>query len=56
MPSATTTLDTLGTTIIGTMVDLATVVFTTYWPYFLVGGVIIGLVILSKRVIGMGRR
>ena len=56
MPSATSTLDTLGSTIINTMVDLATVVFTTYWPYFLVGGVLIGLVYLAKRFIRIGGR
>jgi len=56
MPSATSTLDTLGGVIITTMVDLATTIFTTYWPYFLVGGVLIGLVYLAKRIVGMGRR
>jgi len=56
MPSATSTLATLGGVVINTMVDLATVVFTTYWPYFLVGGVLIGLVFLAKRVIGIGGR
>jgi hypothetical protein len=56
MPSATSTLATLGTVIINTMVDLATVVFTTYWPYFLVGGVLIGLVFLAKRLVGIGHK
>lgn len=56
MPSATTTLATLGGVIINTMVDLATVVFTTYWPYFLVGGILIGLVFLAKRLVRIGGR
>lgn len=56
MPSATSTLATLGGVIINTMVDLATVIFTTYWPYFLVVGVLVGLTFLAKRLIGIGHR
>lgn len=56
MPSATTTLDTIGGTVITTGVGLAQTVFTTYWPYFLVGGVIVGLVYFVKRLIGAGRK
>lgn len=56
MPTATTTLATLGTVIVGTIVDLATTVFTTYWPYFLVFGVLIGLVYLGKRLIFAGHK
>lgn len=56
MPSATSTLDTIGGSIITTGVDLASTVFTTYWPYFLVGGVIVGLVYFVKRLIGAGHR
>jgi len=56
MPTATSTLATLGGVIINTMVDLATVVFTTYWPYFLVVGVLVGLVILAKRLVHIGHR
>jgi len=56
MPSATSTLATLGGVIINTMVELATVVFTTYWPYFLVVGVLIGLAFLAKRFIRIGGR
>lgn len=55
MPSATSTLATLGGVIITTIVDLATVVFTTYWPYFLVVGVLVGLVALGYRVLRIGR-
>lgn len=54
MPSATSTLATIGGVIVNTMVDLTTVVFTTYWPYFLVGGVIIGLAVLAKRMVSLG--
>jgi hypothetical protein len=56
MPTATSTLATLGTTIINTGVDLATIIFTTYWPYILVFGVLVSLAIWIKRVIGMGHR
>jgi hypothetical protein len=56
MPSATSTLDTLGGVIITTVVDLATVIFTTYWPYVLVFGVLIALAAFGKRLIGIGRR
>lgn len=50
MPVATDTLATLGTVVINTGVTVATVIFTTYWPYILVFGVILGLVIWVKRV------
>jgi hypothetical protein len=56
MPTATSTLATLGTVIINTVVDLATVVFTTYWPYILVFGVLISLAIWGKRIIGVGHK
>lgn len=56
MPSATSTLSTLGGVIVNTVVDLATVIFTTYWPYILVFGVIISLAIWGKRLIGVGHR
>jgi hypothetical protein len=56
MPSATSTLATLGGVIVGTIVDLATVVFTTYWPYFLVFGVLIALVIFGRRLLSAGHR
>ena len=56
MPTATSTLATLGGVIINTIVDLATVVFTTYWPYFLVFGILVGLVYLGKRVINAGHK
>ena len=56
MPTATSTLNTLGGVIINTTVSLATVIFTTYWPYILVFGVIISLAIWGKRLIGIGHR
>ncbi|GEM_PF-3332681 len=56
MPTATSTLATLGGVIVNTIVDLATVVFTTYWPYFLVFGVLVGLVVLGGRLIRIGHK
>jgi hypothetical protein len=56
MPSATSTLATIGGVIVNTVVDLATVIFTTYWPYILVFGVIISLAIWGKRLISAGHR
>ena len=56
MPSATTTLSTLGTTIVDTGVGLAQTIFTTYWPYILVFGVLISLDIWVKRLIGISHR
>jgi hypothetical protein len=56
MPTATSTLEALGTTIINTGVSLATIVFQTYWPYILVFGVLIALAYWVKRVVGMGHR
>ena len=56
MPTATDTLATLAGVIINTGVAIATVVFTTYWPYILVFGVLIALAFWVKRVIGFGRR
>jgi hypothetical protein len=56
MPTATSTLATLGGVIINTVVALATTIFTTYWPYILVFGVIISLAIWGKRLISAGHR
>lgn len=56
MPTATSTLATLGGTIINTGVSLATTIFEDYWPYILVFGVLIGLVTWIKRVVGMGHK
>lgn len=56
MPTATATLATLGGVVITIGVNVATYVFTTYWPYMLVFGVVIALVFWVKRVVGFGRR
>jgi hypothetical protein len=56
MPTATDTLSTLGTVVINTGSSVATTVFTTYWPYILVFGVLLTLAIFVKRVIKVGRR
>lgn len=56
MPSATSTLASIGGVMINTMVDLTTVIFTTYWPYFLVVGVLVSLGYLAKRMIGIGHK
>lgn len=56
MPSAITTLSTLGNVVITTGIDVATTIFQTYWPYVLVIGVLLTLAIWVKRVVRMGRR
>jgi hypothetical protein len=56
MPSALTTLATLAGVVINTGVSVATTIFTDYWPYVLVFGVLIGLVFWVKRVVGFGRK
>lgn len=53
-PSATSTLDSIMTVIINTTVSLATTIFTTYWPYILVFGVIAGLVGVFARFVHLG--
>ena len=44
-------------TVVSSSVDLATTVFTTYWPYVLVIGIIAGLIGVFARLthIGTGR-
>lgn len=56
VPSATTTLDTIMGIIITTTVSLATTIFTTYWPYILVVGVIVGLIAVFKRLVNAGHK
>jgi hypothetical protein len=56
MPTATATLATLGQVIIDTGVSIATTIFTDYWPYILVFGVLLSLAIWIKRVVGLGKR
>jgi hypothetical protein len=57
MPTATSTLATIMASVVNTTVDLATTIFTTYWPYVLVIGIIAGLVGVFARFthIGIGR-
>lgn len=54
VPTATSTLDSLMTVIISTTVSLATTIFTTYWPYVLVFGIIAGLVAVFSRFLHIG--
>lgn len=56
VPSATTTLDTIMGIIITTTVSLATTIFTTYWPYILIIGVITGLIVVFKRLVSAGHK
>lgn len=56
VPDATSTLSTIMGVIIGTTVSLATTIFTTYWPYILVIGVIIGLIAWFKRLVHSGHK
>jgi hypothetical protein len=54
MPTATSTLDTIMETIVNTTVGLATTVFTTYWPYVLIIGIISGLIVVFTRFTHLG--
>jgi hypothetical protein len=56
MPSATSTLDTLGGSIVSTTVNLATTVIETYWPYILVVGVITALAVALKKFVFVGAK
>jgi hypothetical protein len=56
VPTATSTLSTIMGVIISTTVSLATTIFTTYWPYILVIGVIIGLIAWFKRLVHSGHK
>jgi len=47
--SATSTLDTIMGVIIGTTVGLATTLFTEYWPYVLVFGIITSMIVVFTR-------
>jgi len=51
MPTATSTLDTVGGVIITTTVSFITTVFTTYWPYILLVIVLSGIVGLMYRLV-----
>lgn len=54
VPSASSTLDTIMETVVNTTVSLVTIVFTTYWPYVLIVGIISGLVGLFVRFAHLG--
>jgi hypothetical protein len=54
MPTATSTLDTIMTVVVNTTVSLATTIFTTYWPYILVIGIIGALVAGFARLAHLG--
>lgn len=54
MPSATSTLATIMGSVVSTTVDIATTVFTTYWPYVLIIGVIAGLIGVFARLTHLG--
>jgi phage-related protein len=54
VPTASSTLSTIMGVIISTTVDLATTIFTTYWPYVLIFGIIAGLVGVFARFLHIG--
>ena len=54
MPTATSTLDTIMTSVVNTSVTLATTIFTQYWPYVLVIGIIAALIGLFARLTHLG--
>lgn len=56
MPSATSTLATIMTSVINTTVSLATEIFTTYWPYILVIGIITSLIVWFKKLAHAGTK
>jgi hypothetical protein len=56
MPAATTTLSNIMGVVVNTTIDFATEIFTTYWPYVLVVGAVVGLVVLFKRLALVGAK
>jgi len=54
MPTASSTLASIMGTIVSTTVDLATTVFTTYWPYVLIVGIISGLIVVFTKLTHLG--
>ena len=54
MPTASSTLATLMGVIVSSTIDLTTIVFTTYWPYVLVIGIIAGLIGVFSRLTHLG--
>jgi hypothetical protein len=54
MPTASSTLAVIMGVVVTSTVDLATIVFTTYWPYVLVIGIIAALVGVFARLTHLG--
>lgn len=54
MASATSTLETIMTSVINTTVSLFTTLITDYWPYILVVGVIATLIGVFGRFVKKG--
>jgi len=54
MPTATSTLATIMGVVVNSTVDIATTVFTTYWPYVLIVGIIAGLIGVFARLTHLG--
>lgn len=55
-PNPVEVLNTIMNVIINTTVSLAITIFTTYWPYILVIGAIIGLITYFKRLTGASHK
>lgn len=56
VPTASSTLDSIMTVIISTTVSMVTMVFTNYWGYVLIVGVIVGFVGLFKKLVSAGHK
>lgn len=54
MPTATSTLSTVMTSVVNTVVSLTTTVITEYWPYILVIGLISALVAKFSGLVHVG--
>ena len=54
MPTATSTLDSLGTIIINTGVAFLETIFGTYWPYYLLAIALTGLVAVVYKLMHVG--
>lgn len=55
-PTATSTMDTIMSSIINTVVELVVKVFSQYWPYVLIFGIIAGLVGVFARFAHLGSK
>lgn len=54
--SATGTLATIGGSILGTTIDFATTIFTTYWPFILSFGVLLGLLKFGEKFLTSAKK